>query len=178
LNEMGCLYRQVDDTKKALECFEKSIAYARKLKNKFREGDNLLDIAIAYYRTGDSSRARKYARRAKAIAREHGHDYLFGKTQHLLAVIAFDEGDHNRAFEFFADACVYVVRQRSQAQAYFDVLDSVSFCLRQLPSAKLVRSKTRYLIDRWQRERLTERYPGFKLRMETIAQDYLLWATD
>ncbi len=175
LNELGCLYRQVDDVEKALDYFNRSIACSKEAGNQFREGDSLLDLAILYYRCGDLSKASKSAKYAKVIAEEFKHYYLYGKCQHLLAAIALKKEDYDLAFECAADACVYVVKQRSKVRAYFDVLDSVSFYLRQLPSYGLVYKKTQSLIDRWQKEGLANQYPGFILRMNSLAQDYLLF---
>ena len=177
LNELGCLFRQVDNVEKATSYFERSIESARKAGNIFREGDSLLDLAITYYRDRDLSRASKYASKAKTVAKKYNQDYLLAKIQHLLAAIAFERHDYDKMRKFAADACIYVVKQRSKIRAYFDVLDSITSYLSQLPSYELVHQGTQFLISRWQEEGLEHQYPGLILRMNTLDQDYLLRTT-
>lgn len=178
LNELGCLYRQVEDIGKAVEYLQKSVSCAREGNNKLRETDSLLDLAITYYRAGDLLQASKRAVQARDIAWEESFDYLFSKAQHLLADIAFIERDYDRAFEAAADSCVHVVKEYSKDRAYPEVVDWVVSLIRKLPSSELVCEKSQFLVDRWRREGLEERHPGFIARMNSLAQDYSFWATD
>lgn len=173
-NEIGCLYRQVDAFDIAVEYLNKSIAQAQQVGNIFREADSLLDLAITCFRRANMIDARNYAEKAKERARQEGHNYLIAKSQHLLAILAFRERDYDTAFECAEDACVNVIKQRSKPRAFDDVLESVSSMIRQLPSIEMVEERAQSLIDRWNQEKLTQRYPGLITEMKSLMLDYSL----
>jgi len=178
LNELGCLFRQVEDWDKAIEYLKEGVVSSQQGQNQARELACLLDIAITYYRAGDLLRAKEYAVQVRDITFHEKYDYLFSKAQHTLSVIAFEEQDYDRAFEAAADSCIYVLRRPTKERAIEEALDSMVALITKLPSLELVREKTQYLTGRWKQEGLDKNYPGFILRMNSLVDDYELWAQD
>lgn len=180
LNELGCLYRQVEDWRKAEENLEQSVECAKQGGNKLRELDSLLDLAIVYYRAKDLSQAKDFAQQVRDRAQEGGLDYLFAKAQHLFAIIAFEEHDYDQAFEAAGDACVFVLKDPEKHRTYYQVVDSIADLILKLPSLELVKEKTDFLINHWQKANVEKEkeYSGFKLRMNSLVDDYLLLAED
>jgi tetratricopeptide (TPR) repeat protein len=172
LNELGCLYRQIEDWDTALNYFNEAVAISQKSKNRHHELDCLLDVAITQYRKGDLVPSKKQAIVVKEATHLEGFDYLFSKAQHLLSDILFEESNYDEAFEAAADSCIYVLKSPTKERAFDEALDSLVALLFKLPDAELVTKETKYLSRRWAGAGLDEKFPRFLIRMNSLVDDY------
>ncbi|MGB8648961.1 MAG: tetratricopeptide repeat protein [Anaerolineae bacterium] len=186
LNDKGTLLRQRRYYDEAIGQFEKSSKLARKIGNRYREIDNLVDIAISSNYAGHFDQALENARQASTLALDTDAYYLFAKAQKVVANVLVTRQDYDGAYDAAANALVYIMRLDPQGikesppkrELYYnEIVDWVSDLILKLPSRELAQEKTQKLIRRWEQETsdgrsLAASYPGFVTRMTDLARDY------
>ena len=143
-----------------------------------READILQDLSITHWRQGDLDEAEQNARQACDRAEEAGFYYLLSKAQWTLGDIAFARTRYIEAFREYAQACINITKLDPVAMGhesakktlhYEDLVDHVEEQILQIPEYAQVQEVCRILVERWQKEGMTARFPGFIERIKAIA---------
>jgi tetratricopeptide (TPR) repeat protein/transcriptional regulator with XRE-family HTH domain len=104
LNNLGRIYGQVGDARKAITCFEQALAIAHEVGDRRDEGAALSSLGMAYYVLGDVAQAIVYYERHLAIAREIGNQRGEGQALNNLGLAYGQLGQAWQARRYFEAA--------------------------------------------------------------------------
>ena len=101
LGNLGGAYRELGETRKAIEYYEQHLAIARETGDRRGEGMALGNLGGAYGDLGETRKAVKHFEQHLAIARETGDRRGEGATLGNLGVAYNDLGETRKAIEYF-----------------------------------------------------------------------------
>jgi tetratricopeptide (TPR) repeat protein len=105
LYQQGCVYVVRGKWWESIPYFEKAAMLARQVGQSFQHAQNLLYLAIAQERSGQSS--SELIREVKRISRRNEYHGLLGKLAEMHADIYYERHDYARAFRQYRVACYY-----------------------------------------------------------------------
>lgn len=104
LGNLGNVYRNLGEVKKAIEFYEKRIEIAREIGDRHGEGAALGNLGSAYYSLGEVQKAIELYEKALVSAREIGNRRNEGNWLGNLGLTYADLGEVKKAIEFHEQA--------------------------------------------------------------------------
>jgi CHAT domain-containing protein/Tfp pilus assembly protein PilF len=100
LGNMGVLYSLVGNYSKALECLQKSLAFAQESASQSRIAESLLNIGTVYYYQASYHEAMRFFNEALALAEKLGIKSVAASSLSNIGLIHSAEGNYDQALEF------------------------------------------------------------------------------
>ncbi len=110
LGNLGVAYRELGETRKAVEYFEKVLAIARETGDRRAEGAALGNLGNAYSDLEEPRKAIEYYEQHRAITRETGDRSGEGMMLGNLGVVYLDLGEPRKAIEYH-EQCLAIARE-------------------------------------------------------------------
>jgi len=104
LGNLGNMYRNLNEPKKAIEYNEQALIIAREIGDRLNEGTWLGNIGLAYYSLGELKKAIEYYDQALKISREIGDRCSRGTWLANMGLIYSDMGEPKKAIDFLKKA--------------------------------------------------------------------------
>jgi len=101
LGNLGIVYKNLGEMRRAIEFYEQDLAIAREIGNRRGEGDSLGNLGNAYAVLGETRRAIEFYEQNLAIAREIGDRRGEGNSLGNLGIAYKNLGETRRAIEFY-----------------------------------------------------------------------------
>ncbi|HEU4322892.1 MAG TPA: tetratricopeptide repeat protein [Roseiflexaceae bacterium] len=111
LGNLGNVYSDLGEVRRAIELYEQRLTIARELGDRRGEGSALGNLGIAYYSLGEVQRAIDLHEQALAIARERGDRASESSALGNLGNVYADLGEVQRAIELYEQALA-IARER------------------------------------------------------------------
>ncbi|MEI7769531.1 MAG: adenylate/guanylate cyclase domain-containing protein [Chloroflexales bacterium] len=103
-NNLGYLAQLQSDYERAITCYERAEALARKVQTKYMLGSVLLNAAYAYYRLDRYAQAEQACRDAEALCAEMGDQLGIAQTCDILGLVSYNRGDWATAGSYYERA--------------------------------------------------------------------------
>ncbi|MCI8594075.1 MAG: tetratricopeptide repeat protein [Oscillospiraceae bacterium] len=106
-NNTGLVYQDQDNLPKAVEFFEKALAYTRKVEDNEAElATALSNLSLAYYRTGDKENAQKTIEESLSIFEklDDGLNPHYAGALNTEATYCYLAGDYDKSASYFQQA--------------------------------------------------------------------------
>jgi tetratricopeptide (TPR) repeat protein len=119
LGNLGLVYAELGEIRRAIEFHEQSLAIAREIGDRRSESQNLGNLGNAFADLGETRRAIEFYEQSLAITREIGDRFGEGITCWNLGLVYEEEGDFARAAELW-EGVVDFERESGHADAEKD----------------------------------------------------------
>jgi hypothetical protein len=117
-SKMGGAYYSLDDYRKALECYQKSLTIDMQMGNKKAIADNLGCIGNAYNYLSDYPRALEYEQKALKICEQLGDKVLTANCNEDIGNIYYGSSDYARALECYQKSLnIYLLSGKKESIA-------------------------------------------------------------
>ncbi len=113
-NNMGLIYKESEDYRNALTCFNKSYKVFLEIKDIPNSGNPLMNIGLVYFMLGDLGQASNYTNRALEIFRKSGEDISEAECLADLGQIKNQLGQYEEAIELLNQGLALIDKSNSK----------------------------------------------------------------
>ena len=188
-HEQATLLREQGSFDEAVGLYQKSKCIAEKISSPLNIAYNLLGLGVTYNLQGEYLKSRDAAERAAEFNEELNSIYLVGRVERILADVFYhSDKNYNRALDKAVESCVKVLSSDmysfTNSSAVREMLhdewiDWLIELIQNLPSQELRVSKSEYIIQRWEKDKLlAEYYPGLGIRLTGLITYWRTRAND